>query len=298
MPLSDELQPTLDDYLTPPPLLFHYTSDAGLQGIIESGTVWATDIAYLNDSRELKHGFDLLKKALIDIEDGTWTSDLADLVTNAFTAPLAFRIMVACFCERGDLLGQWRGYSTSCGYSIGLDATKVNNILEARGQMPLRRIVYDNEVARKMAVVWAKFVDDAWRPVVEKLKQDGLTDDDRGRAMYEFSGEHVGNAAAACTGLKDPAFVEEREWRTLSIVQSGPNSKSGSGMKFRQGPIGLTPYIAIDLRDSTGKLPIEKVIVGPGPNLDLRMDAAEMFLHRHNYGDVEIVPSSIPYRPA
>jgi len=295
MPPSDELPPTTDEYSTPPPLLFHYTSDAGLQGIIESGTVWATDIAYLNDSRELGHGFDLLKQALIDIEEGDWTDHLADLVTDMFTGSSAFRIMVSCLCERGDLLGQWRGYSGSSGYSIGLDTTKLNAALEAGKQTQLRRVVYDNETARRMAAVWARFIDEAWRPVAERLQRGSQDPDDGARAMYEFAGVHMATAAAACTGLKDPSFIDEHEWRTLRIVQ--PFDKSDSTMKFRQGPMGLTPYIAVDLTDSTGKLPIEEVIVGPGPNMNLRMAAAEMFLLNHGYKNVEIIPSAIPYRP-
>jgi len=35
-----------------PELLYHYTDSAGLQGILESRTLWATDIRYLNDETE------------------------------------------------------------------------------------------------------------------------------------------------------------------------------------------------------------------------------------------------------
>src|SRR2546430_1425649 len=39
----------------PPPLMFHYTDRAGLIGIIQSKTVWATHIRYLNDSSEYSY---------------------------------------------------------------------------------------------------------------------------------------------------------------------------------------------------------------------------------------------------
>jgi len=49
----------------PPPTLYHYTNDAGLAGIIESGQLWFSDIFALNDPSELRHGLsigiDLLK---------------------------------------------------------------------------------------------------------------------------------------------------------------------------------------------------------------------------------------------
>jgi hypothetical protein len=51
---------------TTPTELFHYTSYAGLLGILESGEFWATSIHCLNDSREFAHGRELAKHALAD----------------------------------------------------------------------------------------------------------------------------------------------------------------------------------------------------------------------------------------
>jgi len=40
-----------------PPMLFHYTDDAGLKGILEYGNIRLTDVLNLNDPAELRHGF-------------------------------------------------------------------------------------------------------------------------------------------------------------------------------------------------------------------------------------------------
>jgi hypothetical protein len=40
--------------------LFHYTSAAGLYGILESGCLWATHYRFLNDNRELLRARDAL----------------------------------------------------------------------------------------------------------------------------------------------------------------------------------------------------------------------------------------------
>ena len=37
------------DSSPPPPLIYHYTNDAGLRGILETGKIWLTDIRNLND---------------------------------------------------------------------------------------------------------------------------------------------------------------------------------------------------------------------------------------------------------
>src|SRR5271166_4085665 len=49
---------------TPPPLLYHYTNDAGLAGIIESGQLWFSDIFALNDPSELRHGLSIAIRTL------------------------------------------------------------------------------------------------------------------------------------------------------------------------------------------------------------------------------------------
>ena len=41
----------------PPPIIYHYTNDVGLKGILETGQLWLTDIFALNDPSELSYGF-------------------------------------------------------------------------------------------------------------------------------------------------------------------------------------------------------------------------------------------------
>ena len=52
--------PSVDKVLAtaPPEMLYHYTSSTGLIRIAESKELWATNILYLNDSRELDHAMD------------------------------------------------------------------------------------------------------------------------------------------------------------------------------------------------------------------------------------------------
>ncbi|KQV50324.1 hypothetical protein ASC95_13135 [Pelomonas sp. Root1217] len=38
--------------------LFHYTTSAGLLGIVQSGSIWATEARYLNDATELSNALE------------------------------------------------------------------------------------------------------------------------------------------------------------------------------------------------------------------------------------------------
>ena len=40
-------------------ILYHYTSLEGLLGIIESKSIWATNVLYLNDASELNYSINL-----------------------------------------------------------------------------------------------------------------------------------------------------------------------------------------------------------------------------------------------
>jgi len=51
---------------TIPSELFHYTSQKGLLGILESNTLWTSKNTCLNDSSEFKLALDIAKKVLFE----------------------------------------------------------------------------------------------------------------------------------------------------------------------------------------------------------------------------------------
>src|SRR5215470_941549 len=91
-----------------PPLLFHYTTQAGLVGIVKSNLLWATNALYLNDSSELRYGLSVARKCLDE------TKGMSPVVTEFlrrgrqlldFEAILPnHQFYVCCFSEEPDLL--------------------------------------------------------------------------------------------------------------------------------------------------------------------------------------------------
>jgi hypothetical protein len=51
----------------PEGLLYHYTDEIGLRGIISSGCMWATHYKFLNDLSERQHGFAIFCRAIDDL---------------------------------------------------------------------------------------------------------------------------------------------------------------------------------------------------------------------------------------
>jgi len=114
--------------------IYHYTSGERLIQIISSGEHWATQASCLNDSKELSHSVDLLKKT-INKRKNTEVSKEFDYLLSVIEEILnqpdvaVAGVFVSCFSEREDDLSQWRAYGgLSGGYSIEYDTGKLAEI--------------------------------------------------------------------------------------------------------------------------------------------------------------------------
>ena len=119
-----------------PKELYHYTTASGLQGILESNTLWATNAYYVNDSSEVEYGGTVLSEVLKEWEkktektyDRLWALGAVHGLIEDYPerrGQRRKRIYVTCFCEDGNLLSQWRTYGQAGGYAIAfpLDALR------------------------------------------------------------------------------------------------------------------------------------------------------------------------------
>ena len=104
--------------------LYHYTSPAGLLGIVESKSLWASGIQYLSDTTEYKHAAsivrDLLTRRLENASDPR--NDLYRLLLRGDSIYPEATVFVSSLSEAKDRLSQLRGYCpTGGGFSIGFD---------------------------------------------------------------------------------------------------------------------------------------------------------------------------------
>ena len=143
---------------TEPDILYHYTSQKGLLGILQTKKLWMTNILYLNDSSEYRHTIDLLKseiekrkKLLPPLKfEGLLSSKITpeDNINNRKHHILDILKMfcetlidssgkdtfpqryVFSFSQKGNDLNQWRSYCPKeGGFSIGFDYQRLLSIL-------------------------------------------------------------------------------------------------------------------------------------------------------------------------
>jgi hypothetical protein len=268
-------------------LLYHYTSEAGLQGIIKSDRIWATHIRFLNDYTEFRRAFtETYVEALIETFRASMRKDIDQTAATIIDGVLAKRnhasilkiiedseakndTFVCSFTssmhdgfDPGDRLSQWRGYShSSQGFSLGFD----RELLE-------KQTAIDNPVV-KASVVECIYEDTG--PDVRFFQEMGRN------AAFRFNNLWVsGEAVPDSYQTINPAATEDYKkanhyfLRALSkataefftnaarikhngfreerewriVVQASNEALMRKGVtKIRKGPFGETPYIEVPL---------------------------------------------------
>jgi hypothetical protein len=102
-------------------LLYHYTSADGLLGILSTGTLWATQIRFLNDTAEFTFARDALVREAYVRSARLRHPLVKRIVTREIRRVEHGHIpaYVVSFSERGNMLSQWRAYAPRDGVSIG-----------------------------------------------------------------------------------------------------------------------------------------------------------------------------------
>lgn len=278
----------------PKGLLYHYTTLTGLLGIVGSQKLWASDVRYMNDSAELKHAADLIRlEVQRRLAEGKGKADLlgqfVDWVTYRITN--GHLLFGASFRSHGNLLSQWRGYSThGKGVSLGFSADYILQC--ARKQhFQIGRCIYEPERQRQLIA----YVVDAVEANVEQQVQEGATSEELS-ALYHTIFEQIEiDLLRIAAILKHPSFREEQEWRLISPVLL---SWGDSRILFREANAMLVPYVEFCLQRESGSPPqLDHCYLGPTSHINISMNSLKMFLEQHG-----IVPAQgidycqIPYR--
>lgn len=278
---------------TPPTRLWHYTSSDGLISILRSREIWASNISFLNDTKEIEHAVDYAKNAIRNrINRGNITPDeiafLESLENASGTA--ARRYYVASFSEDQDLLSQWRAYCPpGGGYSLGLPSEQLMAVAEDQDFL-LAPCIYDHQMQYKiLSEITESFLG------IYREKLQAKCDAERLKADLSWSyAQHVTRFGPT---LKHPTFKEEREWRLISPMVQEPHPQ----LDFRGSATRIIPFFRFKL--VTQEHP-DFVRLGPGqimtiigPTSDRRASSmAVQFLMTSQFGVASFGGSEIPYR--
>jgi hypothetical protein len=149
---------------TPPEILYHYTTAQAFREILNSHTIWASDIRYMNDASEVAHASNILKSVIKDKDAMTSVhSDderkFLEVIANTFDFTEMVRVFALCFSELGDSIPQWIAYAgRRGGLAMGMElkphllqsqyATNEGTAVVAGS---LVKVVYDDDKLRALS---------------------------------------------------------------------------------------------------------------------------------------------------
>ncbi|MCK9389127.1 MAG: DUF2971 domain-containing protein [Sulfuritalea sp.] len=276
-----------------PEKLYHYTSSAGLHGIVSTGRLWASDVAYLNDSTEFELAVRLINEIVAEAvpNSSNVCKELLRRATGSESVlDRSHGYYVVCFCGNSDLLSQWRAYGAGGGgYAIGFAAHQFGVV----GNVVVRRAIYDPLVQRRLVTSVVETVCNLLDEIASGKTVAELDSTKTLPAFSQLLGSHL---LDFCLAFKHRAFSEEQEWRAIVPFFRHANLAE---TKFRDSRGTLIPYLESNLGSTTEhlpKLPIIEVIYGPTLHSQLTKKSLELLLERHDFGHVEILGSEAPLR--
>ena len=266
-------------------IIFHYTNVTGLKGIIENNCLWATNLSYVNDSKELTLGLNIYREVSETLLKKKGKSKAYREILQKFLECLRSKNIsnryACCFTGNGDQLSQWRGYgSNGQGYAIGFETKKLVGNIEPYAEPS--RIIYDVDTQRHYA---EKHLDTFIKGFISALK-----------ASHKAVSKHIDTIVSmleqeseySILGFKHKGFQEESENR---LHLAHPELETTKVLE-KNGI--LIPYI--ELKTKGARLPIKQITIGPTIDYDRAEKGVRFLLEQHGYRNVKIVRSQIPFK--
>lgn len=283
-----------------PDVLYHYTSLAGMLGILRTNRIWATDARYLNDVNESRQIWLVLERYVRELMrrgEGRGKLDLDQLLRSihSFEHSISF---IASFSEARDMLSQWRAYSgAGPGICIAFaaEALRTQWIFNPKGEphwtgMQFQKVDYIAESDPALKAALEDLLNGSRDPFMKGMFSAG--------APMRPEDEIVLMLSLFAARFKSAAFSEEQEWR-LSFQRV---RKPMRHQQFRVSGSMLVPYIEAELNKGSKNLTlvegeyIKEIIVGPSAHKDLNIEAVRQFLNSIGLTDVPVTASEAPYR--
>jgi hypothetical protein len=243
----------------PQSLLFHYTTAAGMLGILNDSSIWASSAYHLNDAAEFRYALNLIADRLklrLKSEHGPMNATYGQLLSSLGAMTSSIQVFIASFSEHGDVLSQWLAYSGSNGYALSIGSRELDVAIESGFR--LVRCVYTLEEQAELAEA---FIDAYLSAPIEA--------DDRTLVLTK--------ALVVAAAIKHSGFVMEREWRLVKPIVF--TLREMPAVLFRPGRNGIVPYVKVPLSPGTAEYQPKEIYIGPNGDMPAASAAFKTFLN-------------------
>jgi hypothetical protein len=272
--------------------LYHYTGIGSLLGISRTKSLWASNVYYMNDSKEVIHACDVLNGVLESLQIFDPNEPEEDFLRQLKDWGESFRretynLFVFSLSEEPSLLSQWRSYTPhGKGVSIGLSPETLKRLLQ-HGNVRLAKCIYEKGEQEDLLYSLIGMMLTTFK---QKQPEIDITKAHPSQCYHPFLEEFRGDFLQVLSIIKHGAFREEKEWRLISSYY--PNYTLPD-IKFREGASMLVPYLELPLGEN--KPYFQEIILGPSPHERLSLSALSMFLSNQKLCNKTGI-CDIPYR--
>jgi hypothetical protein len=271
-------------------LLWHYTRQEGLRGILEKKAFWATDVRFQNDGQEYRYALQLLiEEATKKLPDGPYKERLLGTLSfnflhndSAYGHPF-----IVAFSQAADDLSQWRAYAPfGVGFAIGMSSTSLREASESEGANWEDCSYLPGGINSN-----ASLIQDALQEIlagsraVFESAQDQEDRYDAGSLVTHIVRSNT-TVERARIATKHVAFQHERESRIWT-------RRGQRNVEFRNGRSTILPYISLPLIAKGAR--VMEIMVGPSSNPELSQRAVEMLCGECAIS-ARVTLSKVPYR--
>ena len=273
----------------PDQVIWHYTNDSGLLGILQSATLYATQVAFLNDNRETKYATELFQTSVRETIEEQADDPLAvaffqqvlRLSEEDPKSPVQgiSKFFITSFSGHEDNVSQWDRYSKPHGYAIGFYARG----LKREPNSTLYKVVYD---AEKQKAAVKKIVGATLRFYREGFTEERQANPEQWAENFYLAWDEWIYKLAPLA--KDVRWEAENEFRLVHELKVAEFPK----VRFAQKGNTLARLLPLDtpswMKSRQPLLPIAKVMVGPGNDANFTAISVRLLLDQMGYPNVPV----------
>lgn len=289
--------------------IYHYTTIAGLQGILKGKNFWVSHSYFLNDSSEIKYTYRLVVDVLKEIMDNEQDDKVIKMYNilkiaveeveirevgaeNIVARSGSYRPSeyILSFSLNKDSLSVWSAFTEGGGYNIGINFHEYFRELQKQnfliGPIP-GKVIYNLEKQRE--IISSKI--DEYKKLY--LKHMDNFDQEKEKV---FVSNFTSSIRLYANFFKNPKFYSDEEFRIVFY-----NYRNGGYIppSYRVKGDVLIPYINSNKGgDSTTFIPLKSITIGPTNQSDIAKEGLAYFLSDlgYNVTNIELLSSDIPLR--
>jgi hypothetical protein len=271
---------------------------SSLLGILDSHSIFATQVSCLNDSTEIRYASKLYQAALDDLRSTVANDSIAyRFIEGAllqlredveFPAHAGMPYFVTCFSDIEDDLSQWRAYGGGeNGYALGFRAKQLFGIPNS----VVVRVAYDRDLHLDLARTAAKATIDFFLEGLEKQEHK-----DPAAWAEEFFPVWDSIITQVAPLVKDAGFSGEREYRIVKsfALEELPNLRFIQKNSLMSRHLPLQPPSGNF--DGGYKLPLSRIVVGPCRFRQVSRISVDTLLRQKGYSTGLVATSKSPFQ--